>query len=77
MTKTDYDFVDACPNHAEDINNFEDKDGCPDGNRDRDRDGLVDRNDRCPEDPEDRDNYEDADGCPDLDNDMDSSRRRR
>jgi OOP family OmpA-OmpF porin len=39
--------------------------------RDRDRDGLVDADDRCPRDAEDRDAFEDADGCPDPDNDGD------
>jgi len=39
--------------------------------RDRDGDGVVDRNDLCPDDPEDRDGFEDADGCPDPDNDRD------
>jgi outer membrane protein OmpA-like peptidoglycan-associated protein len=45
-----------------------DKDGDPD----RDRDGIADRNDACPDQPEDRDGFEDEDGCPDLDDDHDA-----
>jgi Thrombospondin type 3 repeat len=39
--------------------------------RDRDRDGVEDLDDRCPEALEDRDGYLDQDGCPDSDNDRD------
>ncbi|MCC7386131.1 MAG: OmpA family protein [Deltaproteobacteria bacterium] len=39
--------------------------------RDRDGDGLPDREDRCPDRAEDPDGFEDQDGCPDLDNDSD------
>ena len=39
--------------------------------RDRDRDGVLDLDDRCPEELEDRDGYRDTDGCPDADNDRD------
>jgi outer membrane protein OmpA-like peptidoglycan-associated protein len=39
--------------------------------RDRDRDGIVDRYDQCPDVPEDVDGFMDDDGCPDLDNDKD------
>jgi len=39
---------------------------------DRDRDGIVDNDDKCPDDPEDKDQFEDADGCPDPDNDKDT-----
>ncbi len=42
-----------------------------DPNGDRDRDGILDANDRCPDDPEDKDGFEDSDGCPDKDNDHD------
>ncbi|HVU00938.1 MAG TPA: OmpA family protein, partial [Polyangiaceae bacterium] len=38
---------------------------------DRDRDGIIDRDDQCPDVPEDKDGFEDQDGCPDLDNDGD------
>ncbi len=39
--------------------------------RDRDGDGVEDRDDKCPDVPEDRDGFEDEDGCPELDNDKD------
>jgi len=38
---------------------------------DRDKDGILDKDDRCPDDPEDKDEWEDEDGCPDPDNDKD------
>lgn len=63
------DTADACPHEPEDIDNFEDEDGCPD--LDHDRDGILDTNDRCPNEPEDPDGFEDEDGCPDRDNDND------
>jgi outer membrane protein OmpA-like peptidoglycan-associated protein len=53
----------------EDADAFEDPDGCPDP--DNDRDGLLDSNDRCPLDPEDTDGFEDTDGCSEPDNDKD------
>jgi hypothetical protein len=40
--------------------------------RDRDNDGILDKDDKCPTEPEDRDGFEDTDGCPDKDNDGDS-----
>ena len=39
--------------------------------RDRDGDGLADRDDACPASAEDIDFFEDGDGCPDPDNDGD------
>ena len=39
--------------------------------RDRDGDGVLDRDDKCPDQAEDRDGFEDEDGCPDPDNDRD------
>jgi outer membrane protein OmpA-like peptidoglycan-associated protein len=60
---------DRCPRESEDIDGFEDRDGCPDP--DNDKDGVLDSVDHCPNDPEDVDKYEDADGCPDIDNDKD------
>ncbi len=54
---------------AEDHDQFEDEDGCPDF--DNDKDGLFDKVDKCPDDPEDVDGFEDDDGCPDPDNDRD------
>jgi len=37
----------------------------PPQERDRDLDGIVNREDECPDDPEDYDGYHDVDGCPD------------
>ncbi|MFT7625806.1 MAG: MYXO-CTERM domain-containing protein, partial [Myxococcota bacterium] len=42
-----------------------------DPNKDSDKDGLPDAQDRCPLDPEDWDNFQDLDGCSDPDNDRD------
>jgi OOP family OmpA-OmpF porin len=63
------DDVDKCPTEPEDLDSFEDADGCPD--LDNDKDGIADKIDTCPNDPEDVDKFEDDDGCPDLDNDQD------
>ena len=72
------DAVDQCPDDPEDIDLFEDTDGCPD--TDNDKDGVLDVNDgakdgtgygACRLDPEDIDGFEDEDGCPDPDNDKD------
>jgi outer membrane protein OmpA-like peptidoglycan-associated protein len=63
------DPVDACPIDPEDMDGFEDTDGCPDS--DNDADGIADPADGCPMDPEDVDGFEDTDGCPELDNDKD------
>jgi outer membrane protein OmpA-like peptidoglycan-associated protein len=63
------DGEDRCPNDPEDLDGFEDADGCPDN--DNDRDGVVDLKDKCPNDAEDLDGFDDEDGCPDYDNDKD------
>jgi len=63
------DDFDKCLNQPEDLDGFEDTDGCPD--IDNDRDGVPDSLDKCLNQPEDRDGFEDADGCPDIDNDRD------
>ncbi len=63
------DHVDACPDEPEDLDGFEDSEGCPDP--DNDRDGILDRSDDCPLKAEDFDDYSDRDGCPDRDNDGD------
>jgi len=63
------DDVDECPNEPEDIDEFEDGDGCPDP--DNDGDGIADIDDSCQGEAEDFDSFEDTDGCPDLDNDGD------
>ncbi|MCA9603410.1 MAG: transporter, partial [Myxococcales bacterium] len=60
------DDEDACPNDPEDMDNFEDQDGCPDP--DNDQDGVLDGSDQCPTDAEDADGFEDENGCPDPDN---------
>ncbi|HEX2959566.1 MAG TPA: OmpA family protein [Chitinispirillaceae bacterium] len=60
---------DRCPKDAEDIDGFEDADGCPD--LDNDNDGIPDLKDKCPGESEDKDGFDDEDGCPDLDNDND------
>ena len=59
------DDVDKCPDRAEDFDDFEDLDGCPDP--DNDRDGIPDEEDKCPNEPEDKDGIEDGDGCPEAD----------
>ena len=61
--------ADKCPKEAEDKDEFEDEDGCPD--TDNDKDLIADATDKCPKDPEDKDSYEDDDGCPEPDNDKD------
>ena len=63
------DDADKCPRVPEDLDAFEDEDGCPE--EDNDKDGIADKIDTCPNDPEDVDKFEDDDGCPDLDNDKD------
>jgi OmpA-OmpF porin, OOP family len=64
------DDVDACPDAAEDVDGFQDEDGCPDP--DNDRDGIKDIDDECPNTPEDFDGVDDKDGCPEGDkNDRD------
>ncbi len=63
------DVDDACPEVAEDLDGYEDEDGCPE--LDNDSDGVPDVDDACPGDPEDADGFEDEDGCPDTDNDQD------
>jgi OmpA-OmpF porin, OOP family len=66
------DAVDKCPDIPEDIDGFEDEDGCPEEkNLDSDGDGIPDKDDKCPLQPEDKDGFQDEDGCPDPDNDMD------
>ncbi|MAQ16124.1 MAG: hypothetical protein CMN30_15205 [Sandaracinus sp.] len=60
---------DACPDEPEDVDSFEDDDGCPEP--DNDGDGILDGDDRCPFRPEDMDGFQDEDGCPDPDNDLD------
>ena len=63
------DDVDKCPFEEEDIDGFQDEDGCPD--IDNDGDGLIDFKDGCQNIAEDLDGFQDEDGCPDPDNDGD------
>jgi outer membrane protein OmpA-like peptidoglycan-associated protein len=63
------DSDDKCPDEPEDIDGFEDLDGCPEA--DNDGDGINDGDDSCPMVAEDMDGFEDTDGCPDEDNDKD------
>ncbi len=57
------DDVDKCPDNAEDFDDFEDTDGCPDP--DNDKDGIPDVDDKCPNVPENFNGFQDKDGCPD------------
>ena len=61
--------VDACPDEAEDKDDFQDEDGCADG--DNDGDGIADDEDDCALEPEDKDGFKDGDGCPERDNESD------
>lgn len=61
--------ADRCPDEAEDMDGYQDSDGCPD--RDNDSDGILDDIDRCAGEAEDKDGFEDGDGCADPDNDGD------
>lgn len=63
------DDRDACREAPEDLDGFEDDDGCPDP--DDDDDSVPDATDECPRAPEDLDGFEDEDGCPDPDDDRD------
>jgi outer membrane protein OmpA-like peptidoglycan-associated protein len=58
------DPTDACPQEPEDMDGFEDANGCPDP--DNDGDGILDAADRCVNEPETRNGFEDDDGCPDT-----------
>lgn len=64
-----HDKFDSCPEKAEDIDGFEDNDGCPD--YDNDNDSIPDSTDNCIDIQEDRDGFLDDDGCPEYDNDED------
>jgi outer membrane protein OmpA-like peptidoglycan-associated protein len=58
------DNLDRCPLQAEDLDGYQDDDGCPD--LDNDLDGIPDLNDKCPNQPETFNGIEDDDGCPDA-----------
>jgi outer membrane protein OmpA-like peptidoglycan-associated protein len=57
------DHRDTCPNEAEDVDQYQDQDGCPDP--DNDKDGILDTADQCPLEPEVINGVKDEDGCPD------------
>jgi outer membrane protein OmpA-like peptidoglycan-associated protein len=63
------DEVDRCPATPEDLDGFEDEDGCPEP--DNDGDGIPDVVDRCPNEAETFNGIDDADGCPDVAPDAD------
>lgn len=63
------DADDQCPNKAEDLDEVEDADGCPE--IDADRDKIPDDVDRCALEPETENRYKDDDGCPDAPKDAD------
>lgn len=57
------DLADPCPVSAEDRDQFEDEDGCPEP--DNDHDGIADAADKCPFVGETINGKNDTDGCPD------------
>ncbi len=63
------DSDDGCPSDPEDMDGWDDEDGCPE--LDNDGDGILDADDACADEAEDVDEFEDEDGCPELDNDGD------
>lgn len=63
------DDADRCPVTKEDLDGFEDEDGCPEA--DDDEDGVADAKDRCPQDAETINGTKDDDGCPDEVSDVD------
>jgi len=64
------DGVDKCPDQPEDIDGFEDADGCPDP--DNDKDGVPDAADACPNVPAGSKTDPDRPGCPGEDKDGDT-----
>ena len=54
------DKDDDCPEEVEDLDAFQDEDGCPEA--DNDLDGILDEEDECPDLPEEEGG--DGDGCP-------------
>ena len=63
------DSKDKCPNSLEDLDFYEDSDGCLDP--DDDGDTIPDTQDQCKGQAEDVDGYKDSDGCLDSNNDLD------
>ncbi len=60
---------DKCVDEPEDMDGFEDGDGCPD--KDNDKDEIPDDEDACRDQAEDKDGVADTDGCPETDADGD------
>ena len=58
------DDKDGCPTRPEDVDGFEDQDGCPDIDNDLDR--VLDIADKCPGERETYNGFQDDDGCPDT-----------
>lgn len=58
------DIYDHCPTRQEDLDGYQDEDGCPDV--DNDNDGINDSKDDCPNIPENFNGHQDDDGCPDI-----------
>ncbi|MBU8897756.1 OmpA family protein [Corallococcus sp. M34] len=54
----------VCAFGPEDLDGFQDDDGCADP--DNDNDGIPDVADKCPNEPETVNGFEDQDGCPDT-----------
>lgn len=63
------DADDECPTEAEDVDGWDDTNGCVD--LDNDADGVLDGSDTCPREAEDVDGWQDIDGCEDEDDDGD------
>jgi outer membrane protein OmpA-like peptidoglycan-associated protein len=59
------DSKDRCPAEREDVDGYDDQDGCPEEDPDTDRDGIADGEDLCPDAKETINGSEDDDGCPD------------
>jgi outer membrane protein OmpA-like peptidoglycan-associated protein len=57
------DAIDKCPGDPEDLDGWNDDDGCLD--EDNDEDGIPDVRDSCPAEPESCNGVDDKDGCPD------------
>lgn len=71
LTRHDRDYdgasdrEDGCPDEPEDVDRYQDLDGCPEVGPDADHDGVPDYDDRCPDEKESINGVEDDDGCPD------------
>jgi hypothetical protein len=64
------DPIDRCPTRREDVDGFQDEDGCPD--LDNDRDGIRDKDDACPREPGIARSDPKLNGCPSPDRDGDT-----